>query len=298
MTAAVSVEPAIAAAGGDILRRFPSLERILEPIAQLRWPERLLMYTITYALRPRYVLEIGTAQGGSAQILCAALDDRDLGRLVCVDMQFQISDPIWKRIAHRATLVEGMTPGVFPKVREAATEPFDFAFIDGDHSYEGLLADIDGTLPLLADRAALLFHDSHHDRVRHALDDAVQKHAEVLADFGELSFERTTIPPPGPDSGDWGGLRLLGFDRNRQATRPVRDDSREKLSEQAARIDELESERDKIWEEKCSIARAFDERGVYIQDLEQRFRRLWDEKNEIFRNLTALQEQRSHGART
>lgn len=298
MTASVSAAEAITAAGRDVLGRFPSLDRILEPIAQLRWPERLLMYTITYALRPRNVLEIGTAQGGSAQILCAALDDRELGRLVCVDMQFQLPDAVWKRIAHRATLVEGMTPGVFPKVREAATEPFDFAFIDGDHSYEGLLADIDGTLPLLADRAALLFHDSHHDRVKGALDDAVQKHAGVLADFGELSFERTTIPPPGPDSGDWGGLRLLGFDRNRRVTGRVRDDEHAKLPEYETRIRGLEAERDKVWEEKCSIARAFDERGAYIQDLEQRFRRLWEEKNEIFRNLAALQEQRKHGART
>jgi predicted O-methyltransferase YrrM len=42
----------------------------------------------------------------------------------------------------------------------AGTEQFDFVFIDGDHSYEGLQADWTGWRPLLATGGVVALHDS------------------------------------------------------------------------------------------------------------------------------------------
>jgi predicted O-methyltransferase YrrM len=53
----------------------------------------------------------------------------------------------------------------------AETEPFDFVFIDGDHSYEGLQADWNGWRPILARNGIIALHDSRSTPER-AIDDA------------------------------------------------------------------------------------------------------------------------------
>src|SRR5829696_4848095 len=48
--------------------------------------ERLLLYTLVFSMRPQRYLEVGTLFGGSAAIVCAALDALGLAtRMVLVD---------------------------------------------------------------------------------------------------------------------------------------------------------------------------------------------------------------------
>ena len=114
-------------------------------------------------------------------------------------------------------MVAGPSPTILPKAAEASSGKFDFALIDGDHSYQGALADIEGTLPLLADQAYLIFHDSHYFEVKDAINDALKKYPQELIDCGELStLENHQEDEWGNSEGRqviWGGLRLLRFKR-------------------------------------------------------------------------------------
>ena len=107
--------------------------------------ERLLLYTLIFTLRPNRYLEIGTFQGGSALVAAAAMDALESpGRMVCVDPEPKIDPKNWERLQHRATLLTGFSPQILPQAQEAAGGPFDFALIDGDHTYEGLVRDAKG----------------------------------------------------------------------------------------------------------------------------------------------------------
>lgn len=65
--------------------------------------------------------------------------------------------------------VLGVSKGIVYLIREtgadaarklAGSAPFDFVFLDGDHSYEGLKADWAGWKPLLARGGVIALHDS------------------------------------------------------------------------------------------------------------------------------------------
>lgn len=178
--------------------------------------ERVLLYGFTFGLRPERTLEIGTFRGGSALVIAAALDDVGRGRLVCVDPVPQIAPEHWAQISHRATLFAEPSPDALPRAMEAAGGPFDFALIDGDHEYPGVVRDIEGVLPFLADGARVLFHDAHYWEVEDAIDRMLVVHADVLSDCGMVSTERT--PEDRSVNGRqivWGGLRLLRYRRPR-----------------------------------------------------------------------------------
>jgi predicted O-methyltransferase YrrM len=63
----------------------------------------------------------------------------------------------------------------------AGSEPFDFVFIDGDHSYEGLRADWTGWRPLLAEHGVIALHDSRSSPER------------PIADAGSVQFTSQVI---------------------------------------------------------------------------------------------------------
>lgn len=58
---------------------------ILDAPVHMLPPERVLLYSTVFGVRPERCLEIGTLHGGSAVITVAALDDIGSGKLVCVD---------------------------------------------------------------------------------------------------------------------------------------------------------------------------------------------------------------------
>lgn len=187
-------------------------DRIREAPVLMSWSERVVLYSTIFGVRPMRSLEIGTHKGGSALIISAALDDIGVGRLICVDPAPMVAPEHWAKVAHRATLVTGGSPDVLPEAMKAAGGPFDFALIDGDHELEGVLRDIEGVLPLLADQAYLLFHDAHFGPVEEGIDRMVSKYRRHLIDCGMLSVEQTPDAQPGVH---WGGLRMLRFSRRR-----------------------------------------------------------------------------------
>ena len=170
--------------------------------------ERLLLYTLSFALRPERYLEIGTLHGGSALLIAAAMDALESqGRLVCVDPQPKIAPEHWQRLAHRTTLLTGYSPDILPQAREAAGGLFDLILIDGDHTYAGAQRDACGVLPFAANGAYILFHDSFSTEVGRAIDEFVTEYAHEVVDFGSLTRDYTVMPELGP--AQWGGLRMV-----------------------------------------------------------------------------------------
>jgi predicted O-methyltransferase YrrM len=177
--------------------------------------ERLLLYTLIFALRPARYLEIGTFKGGSALVVTAAMDSQDAdGRLICIDPEPQIDPEHWKRLEHRTTLLRGFSPDILSQAYKVAGGPFDFVLIDGDHTYAGVLRDANGVLPFVADGAYLLFHDSFFGEIAQALGDFAAQHPHEIVDFGTLTREVTLQSGPEGESIRWGGLRLMQVRRN------------------------------------------------------------------------------------
>lgn len=180
--------------------------------AHMTSPERVLLYSLIFGLRPRRCLEIGTHKGGSALIIAAALDDLGAGHLVCIDPQPMVAPEHWAQVSHRATMIAGASPAVLPRAVEAAGGRFDFALIDGDHEYPGVVSDIEGVLGVLEPHAYLLFHDANYHEVARGIDEMLCKHADQLVDCGMLSVQQT--PEDRFVNGRqvvWGGLRLVRY---------------------------------------------------------------------------------------
>jgi hypothetical protein len=198
-------------AGGEHDRRPQRLLDSLEVDAEMEIPEKLLLYSLAFGAKPERVLEIGTFRGGSTSVLCDALDDSGFGRIVCVDPEPRVPPDVLERIRHRATIVSGPSPEALQEAHQIAGDLFDFALIDGDHGYEGVLRDIEGSLPLLRPGALVLFHDSHYWEVSEAIDAALERFPAQLVDCGELSAMRNPQAEPGLNDRPvvWGGLRLL-----------------------------------------------------------------------------------------
>lgn len=172
--------------------------------------ERLLLYALVHGLRPARCLEIGTFQGGSAAVCCAALDALGQGRLVCLDPDPAISPDVWRKIRHRTVLLPRRSSvEALEEARRRAGGGFDFVLIDGSHHYPHVLEDLAAAAQFMRPGAFLLLHDAHFPDVAQAIEDALK--LLPLTDCGLLCTERCPGSAPGPKR-VWGGLRLLRLD--------------------------------------------------------------------------------------
>jgi predicted O-methyltransferase YrrM len=169
--------------------------------------ERVLLYALICGLQPERALEIGTLHGGSTMIMCAAMDDIDRGRIICVDPEPRVAPEHWRLVEHRATMMQGFSPRVLAAAAERAGGPFDFALIDGDHTCEGVMRDFEGVLEVLAPEGWMLFHDANNREVQEGIDACIAERADELHDAGILSVP-AAVEPEDPEI-RWGGFRLV-----------------------------------------------------------------------------------------
>jgi cephalosporin hydroxylase len=124
-------------------------------------------------LRPRNVLEIGTAKGGT--LFAFATLAGPGARLISLDLPTRrfggggyLLDRRWAMYAEFAypsqqlhlIRADSHAPSSLQQVRELlAGDSLDFLFIDGDHRYEGVKADYEMFGPLVRPGGLIAFHD-------------------------------------------------------------------------------------------------------------------------------------------
>jgi predicted O-methyltransferase YrrM len=122
-----------------------------------------LIYTLVRNARPRHVVEIGTYYGGTAEVICQALRENGSGTLHTVgpfeaESVFPIFES-WPQELRRHLEFYLMTSMEFYYRLYARGIRPEIAFVDGDHSYEAALFDIQSLAKSLA-RCGFLLVDN------------------------------------------------------------------------------------------------------------------------------------------
>jgi len=130
--------------------------------------------------RPKTVLEIGTAQGGTLFLWCRVSDPQ--ATIISIDLPGGIHGggyPYWKSwiykrfplAGQKLQLLRGDSHHAKMLAQLKSILPgdgkVDFLFIDGDHTYEGVKADFEMYAPLVRPGGRVVFHD-------------ICKHAEAM----------------------------------------------------------------------------------------------------------------------
>ncbi len=122
-------------------------------------------------LNPKYILEIGTANGGSLFCFCKLASDD--ATIISIDLpggSFGGGYPKWKSSIYQAFakpkqklyLIRGDSQNIetFKKVLKILNgERIDFIFIDGDHSYNGVKNDFKLYSSLVKHKGFIVLHD-------------------------------------------------------------------------------------------------------------------------------------------
>jgi predicted O-methyltransferase YrrM len=125
------------------------------------------LVSMVQSISPKKALEVGTAAGGSLrfwQILCGQEGQSygvDGGGTNVVDMS-GYPQPI---------MIVGQSedPEIIARAREHA--PYDFVFIDADHSYEACKRDWENYSPMVRPGGIVGFHDYNHPPVKRVFDE-------------------------------------------------------------------------------------------------------------------------------
>jgi len=141
----------------------------------------LLHYAFIRNIRPTRVLVLGSQRGYVPAICALACKDEDFGYVDFVDAGYDLEDKngwggigIWKKEGDeyfKDIKVQDYID-VYPETIEdfekykmkLRAEKYDYIYIDGDHSYEGVKSNFDLLWDYLADGGYMAFHDIMVDK--------------------------------------------------------------------------------------------------------------------------------------
>jgi predicted O-methyltransferase YrrM len=152
--------------------RYPQLSVSFAITSHLTYRERVALYETARRPGIRSIVEIGSYMGASAAAFARGLRDAGNGtaHVHCVDTWNNDAMSDGPRDTMQAFLdntrcfgdaivpQRGWSTEVAALIASAAA-PIDVLFVDGDHSYQGCLADWQAYAPLLAPEAWVAFHD-------------------------------------------------------------------------------------------------------------------------------------------
>jgi predicted O-methyltransferase YrrM len=121
--------------------------------------------------KPRVIVEIGTANGGTLSAWCAVADQQ--ATIVSLDLPGGIHGggyAYWRTLIYRQFKQSGQTlhllradshaPESLQQLKKfLPPEGVDFLFIDGDHTYEGVKSDFEMYAPLVRAGGIVALHD-------------------------------------------------------------------------------------------------------------------------------------------
>jgi predicted O-methyltransferase YrrM len=175
--------------------------------------EILQLLKIIELRTPKYVLEIGTSNGGTLFLLSrVATED---ACMISIDLPLGAYGggyPAWKRpfyksFAQKDQIIEliradSHEPATKEKVAAILqTNKIDLLFIDGDHTYEGVKKDFEMYEPFVMDRGMIVLHDIVPHRQEHGC--GVDRYWNEIKGKKEYQeFVENTDQP-------WAGLGLI-----------------------------------------------------------------------------------------
>jgi len=145
--------------------QYNNLENVEHIFTHLTREEKYKLYQLARSKKGNFV-EIGSYLGASSCYIACALKNND--KLYCIDTWENDSMSEGKRdtynefIKNTIRFKHVITP-IRVKSIEATkicNDKIDFLFIDGDHSYEGVKADVNSWFPKLNKNALVVFHDT------------------------------------------------------------------------------------------------------------------------------------------
>ena len=150
--------------------------RIIQPM-QIR-PEIIGLMKQVRALRPKVIVEIGTANGGTLFLWTRLAAPG--ATIISVDLpggKWGDGYAGWRSWLYRRFALPGQTihlvradshdPATVEHVRALITQPVDILFIDGDHSYAGVKQDFEQFAPLVRSGGLIALHDIAHHRAEY-----------------------------------------------------------------------------------------------------------------------------------
>lgn len=184
---------------------------------QMSFGERAALEGILAQVRPRVALEVGTAEGASLARIAAYSAE-----VHSIDLTHE---PVTRELPPHVLCHTGASADLLPPLLASFAEagkPLDFALLDGDHSYEGIRADLTALLdsPVTA-RSVMLVHDTMNAEVRAGLESLALEDYEKLV-YHEPEFLPGYMFRDGACRGAiWGGLGLLITDTDRSQAYPL-----------------------------------------------------------------------------
>ena len=167
-----------------------------------------LIYTLVRNAKPQHIVEIGTYYGGTSEVICRALHENGSGILHTVaPFEAERAIPIfnsWPQELRPHLEFYLMTSMEFYYRLDARGIRPEIAFIDGDHSYQAALFDIQSLAKSLARRGFLLVDNVSQPGPYYAAMDFLQRNPDWTqckarnpewADPNKaLDRERTSVP--------------------------------------------------------------------------------------------------------
>ena len=141
-----------------------------------------LIYTLVRNAKPQHVVEIGTYHGGTSELICRALHENGSGTLhTAGPFEAEHVLPIfnsWPQDLRRHLEFYPMTSmDLYYRLNARGIRP-EIAFIDGDHSYQTALFDIQSLAKSLARRGFLLVDNVSQPGPYYAAMDFLQRNPD------------------------------------------------------------------------------------------------------------------------
>jgi hypothetical protein len=171
---------------------------------QMGLGERLAIVGLLAELRPRLAVEIGTAEGGSLRRIAAWSDEVHA---------FDVTEPPEAlRELPNVVFHVGDSPEQLPRVLaglDERGERVDFALVDGDHTADGVEADMRALLASPAmGRAVIAVHDTMNEEVRAGLE-RIDFDGEQAVRYVELDCVAGFLFREPLEGELWGGLGVV-----------------------------------------------------------------------------------------
>lgn len=160
-------------------------------LAVLQFDEAAFLFRLARSRPAAQILEIGRFYGGST-FLFAVASDQD-SRVTSIDIAPQNDELLQVALekcglAHKVRLIVSSSKAV-----EAPTAFYDLIFVDGDHSYEGVLRDYEHWKTAIRPGGCLAFHNATGPSHSGMLPGPFRVTKEVMARDGEYYRRETDV---------------------------------------------------------------------------------------------------------